>query len=618
LPIKLSPSQWESLSQQRRIGTSIPDLAKQYDLSPLYLKKRLQLSGVHIEVKESAKPRYNKPPKFPSNCLVLCDSHIPYHDAKFINKVLALAQAWKLPNLLLAGDVMDMAALSFFSHKPTETLTKELDTAESFFKIVGELFENILILMGNHERRFLHYLKEQLGMKYLLRLLDEKKAVISEYSYAFVEDWLVGHPRNASVIPGRIPFFLARKFPKYNVACLSEDTKVLTAHEGWLPFTSLYVGQKVATVHNGRMRHSPIEAIHVYDWEGNMVHLHNRAIDQLVTPNHRVACYTPTGKLTFRRADSMNPGRSFSLALAAKVIEKHRGDGKRLYLTEKQIRMAGWIITEGHFEKQGGGILVTQAIHSPFIDEIREALADYNYHEYQHLGGWFQWRIPKKEAQFFRQLLNSKKEIPRSLFYQPPKYLKVLFDVLMRGDGGHIDRKERASCVFTAPPSLGYQMLELCQRLGYAAWLKEDDYKLANGDSLCLIHILPDRNSRTIRGQNSPYQSITPEFYKGRVFCLTTRDGNFVAMRNGKPFITGNSGHGHLAGMAYCEDGERLAIDIGCSVDPKRLDWIAENLGTRPSLAQGALFLKKTDKGSVPIWVHPRTDFEATARMYGD
>lgn len=292
---KLTPPEWEDLCRQRKTGIPISELAQIYNLDGKYLANKLSLAGVVIGIAPSNKPRYDKPPKFPSDCLILCDSHIPYHDAKFINKVLVLAQNWKLPNLLLAGDVMDMAALSFFSHKPTETLSKELDAAESFFKIAGEIFENILMLMGNHERRFLHYLKEQLGMKYLMRLLDEHKAVVSEYSYAFVEDWLVGHPRNASVIPGRVPVFLSRKYPRHNVA----------------------------------------------------------------------------------------------------------------------------------------------------------------------------------------------------------------------------------------------------------------------------------------------------------------------------------SGHGHLAGMAYCEDGERLAIDIGCSVDPKRLDWISENLGTRPSLAQGALILKKTERGTFPWWVHPKTDFEAMKGIYG-
>uniref|UniRef100_A0A6M3L9H7 Calcineurin-like phosphoesterase domain-containing protein n=1 Tax=viral metagenome TaxID=1070528 RepID=A0A6M3L9H7_9ZZZZ len=291
---KLSPDEWQQLFKERRNGTPIAELAQAYHLSGKYLANKLSLEGVVLGIASSDKPRYDKPPKFPPDCLILCDSHIPYHDAKFINKALVLAQNWKLPNLLLAGDVMDMAALSFFSHKPTEILSKELDAGENFFKSVGEIFERILMLMGNHERRFLHYLREQLGMKYLMRLLDERKAVVSEYSYAFVEDWLVGHPRNASVIPGRVPVFLSRKYPRFNVA----------------------------------------------------------------------------------------------------------------------------------------------------------------------------------------------------------------------------------------------------------------------------------------------------------------------------------SGHGHLAGMAYCEDGERLAIDIGCSVDPKRLDWISENLGTRPALAQGALILKKTERGVVPWWLHPKSDFEAMRRMY--
>ena len=200
------------------MGEKIPVLAHEFNLSPLYLKKRFQLSGIHVEVSESTKPRYAFPPRFPSDCLILCDCHIPYHDAKFINQVFALAQAWGIKNLLLAGDVMDIAALSVFAHRPEATLKKELSDLESFFQAVDETFDKTLMLLGNHERRFLHFLREELRAEHILKLVGEKKAVISEYSYAFVENWLVGHPRNVSVIPGRIPVFLSRKYPRHNCA----------------------------------------------------------------------------------------------------------------------------------------------------------------------------------------------------------------------------------------------------------------------------------------------------------------------------------------------------------------------------------------------------------------
>lgn len=210
---KLTAEKKAELFRRRRQGEPVSKLAQEYGYKPHYLANLLYLEGVLVEVRPSSKPRYNKPPRFPADCLILCDCHIPYHDAKFINTCLSLALAWKLPNLLLAGDVMDMAALSQFSHRPEATLRGELGELKQFFDVVAQQFQQILMLLGNHERRFLHFLKEELRADDILRLVDEHKVAISEYSYAFVDKWLVGHPRNVSVIPGRIPFFLARKYP---------------------------------------------------------------------------------------------------------------------------------------------------------------------------------------------------------------------------------------------------------------------------------------------------------------------------------------------------------------------------------------------------------------------
>jgi predicted phosphodiesterase len=220
---KLTPEEWESLCARRRQGAPISELARTCPLTPKTLENKFQLYGVHPEVAESQRPRYVSPPKLDTDCLIICDSHIPFHDAGFVNAVFSLSQTWGIRSLFLAGDILDITALSQFSSRPEDTLSKELTEAGHFLGVCCERFEKVLLVLGNHERRFLHFLREQLREEHLLALIGEKRLTISNYSYGFVQgqghlrNWLIGHPRNISVIPGRVPTFLSRKFPKYSV-----------------------------------------------------------------------------------------------------------------------------------------------------------------------------------------------------------------------------------------------------------------------------------------------------------------------------------------------------------------------------------------------------------------
>lgn len=84
--------------------------------------------------------------------------------------------------------------------------------------------------------------------------------------------------------------------------------------------------------------------------------------------------------------------------------------------------------------------------------------------------------------------------------------------------------------------------------------------------------IQKQQRAQTIRGKekyNTTLATITPIEYNGMIYCPTTKAGSFVARRNGKIFITGNSGfpkasnyaiaidkHFKMKGEYSCERGE--------------------------------------------------------------
>lgn len=180
-------------------------------------------------VRPSTAPRYDKTPRIEGDCLILCDLQIPFHDAGWCNRCIQLALLWKVPNLILAGDILDLNALKhfapFFAHVtgdkpqlPPATLEEELGQAAQVFDAFA-CFGKVLYISGGHELRLLRKLDSSLAISRLASMFTALPQLeTSAYHRCEVgKNWLISHPKNTSVIPGRVPFFLVRKFRK-NVA----------------------------------------------------------------------------------------------------------------------------------------------------------------------------------------------------------------------------------------------------------------------------------------------------------------------------------------------------------------------------------------------------------------
>lgn len=172
-------------------------------------------------VPASQMPRFDDPPRVDGDTLVMADLHVPFHDSQFCNRVIDLALLWEVPSLVLAGDVVDLAALSPFAPEFDGleiSLEEELKTARKVFDALAG-FERVLWLAGNHEIRILRQLKASVKMSRLAGMFTELPQLeTTPYHWCAVgNDWHVTHPGSRSVIPARVPFFLIRQQRK-NVA----------------------------------------------------------------------------------------------------------------------------------------------------------------------------------------------------------------------------------------------------------------------------------------------------------------------------------------------------------------------------------------------------------------
>jgi len=200
-----------------------------------------------MPIPQSPYPVYNEPPVVHGDALILPDCEIPFHHADFINRVLEVAQAWGIKQMIAAGDLLHFDSLSgwepSWTKQPNGGLTERdeevlMDIAmalpkkyqpillnaivdigtheanmgfdnEMFYarKTLGsfdQLFDNYTWVLGNHEGRWLRALNSPTTPTELLNLmrLDEGKWSISPYYYCILESYgqvyRIEHPKSAA------------------------------------------------------------------------------------------------------------------------------------------------------------------------------------------------------------------------------------------------------------------------------------------------------------------------------------------------------------------------------------------------------------------------------------
>jgi len=137
------------------------------------------------------------------DALCLFDLHMPYHDAKWINRVVGLAQNWGIDQLVLGGDAWDANALSPFGPQAGPPGDDELESAEETMDQLGRCFGHTVYFAGNHELRPSRALQRRIGVKWFMRLFAPADDFeLSDYQWCRLvsggETYMLDHPRNSS------------------------------------------------------------------------------------------------------------------------------------------------------------------------------------------------------------------------------------------------------------------------------------------------------------------------------------------------------------------------------------------------------------------------------------
>ena len=331
----------------------------------------------------------------------------------------------------------------------------------------------------------------------------------------------------------------------WTYACVSEDTEILTK-EGFKNISTLSESDEVFSldIENDILKLSDVKNKFVYDFCGNMINIKTLNTDQLLTPNHKVLLKTRTnqrydyGDYRYTEANDLLNGRKrpyYKLPMARKFY----GD---LSIGEDFAELLGWIITEGHFYRQKTRYdtwdirIYQSSVNKKYVDRIRELLNNlkikhseykrkrkYKNKEYVEHCFYINGEWKHKIAEWLPE-----KKPRKELLLLKENELQKMFDAMICGDGStHGDNVKAVTFYQKDKETLDF-VQAMATLLGR---------KTSRNEGKSALNIAGGNNTEI---QNVNKIKEVP--YKGKVWCIETEYGNFVARRNGMVFITGNSG----------------------------------------------------------------------------
>ena len=318
--------------------------------------------------------------------------------------------------------------------------------------------------------------------------------------------------------------------------CYDEKTEILTKN-GWKAGIDLTSSDEVLVLDPRTLKifYEKPRVVHKYFYSGPMISFKSKAIDLLVTPDHKMLLKTRSGRLTFRRAkDLLGHGRLRFICHGKWISKKH--------LDPRRLQIIAWYITEGYLGKPYS-IHIYQSEKSPWKKEIIELI--------QSLGlkpNVYGNKIVFHDKDLYEYLKVNcgvkaeNKRIPREILELCSEDLKLFYETLMKGDGYIRSNSAQYS---TISSQLANDFQELLLKIGLVGCIKRvKGYHKDYPDSCKDVYLIAIRRKRLepeIRIREIQSHVCEIQNYTGWVWCPTVSTGVVFVRRNGKPVFSGNS-----------------------------------------------------------------------------
>lgn len=350
----------------------------------------------------------------------------------------------------------------------------------------------------------------------------------------------------------------------------TSNVNLILTQRGWIKFDQICDTDLIMTLNpdNFKMEYKPILKNILKDYEGKVIRLKNRNINDLVTPNHKFPIYDRNNRFKgfFTAQDIFDkkiPDQSHCyIPKQGKwdVINNDfftiHGDNDLNIPIDTWMKFMGIYLSEGHVttSKNKYDVIITQ-VKEDVCDLIEEMLLELPipYKKYT-------WKITNKKTfvindkrlnLYLRQFGKCyDKYVPNFIKQQSKENIQIFYDWFVLGDGR---KRGNSNDVFSTSKQLALDLNELQLKIGNSGTFLESDRKIDRYINET------DGSKRLIKAENSQdmyfsYKSlskgiylddrmltVTEEDYNGKIFCVEVENHIWYVMYNGKCHWTGNS-----------------------------------------------------------------------------
>jgi len=359
--------------------------------------------------------------------------------------------------------------------------------------------------------------------------------------------------------------------------CVSEDTEILTS-DGWKNYKEVKKGMTIKTLNlkTKEIEDQTIDNVFKKHYQGKMYNLKNRIQDQLVSPKHRVV------RKKFQKDQYILEPIETVKELKSPIIVPIAGknQNKKVKVSNEQIKLMAWIISEGTIERPGKHrccyrvtIYQSRIKKKKNYLEIKRLLDHFNfkYDEYESasLGAKVaRFRLNAKCSRMVHQWFRTKENIhfcPKMLFNLNLEQSRLFLKTYLKADG------MEGSKIVTTRPDLLADLQRIVVNCSYGFTVLVRQPTIGQKELFIL---------RIIKHQETYIQKIEEVEYKGYIWSVHTKNETVIARRKGRVFITGNTPF------------TNITLDL---LPPKKVGEEAVIIGGQPVKAQYKSFQKEMD-----------------------
>ena len=330
-------------------------------------------------------------------------------------------------------------------------------------------------------------------------------------------------------------FFFNMNVPtRVGFQCLSEDTKILTP-DGWKSYNQVKVGDIIYTfnLETHEIEMKTVKDIFVRKYQGKMYNLRNRTQNQLVSPHHRVVRQVFNSKRY--KMQEIEDLLTFKSPISVPVVGENSNPD--LDVSDEQLKLMAWIISEGSIEKDGShrvSIYQSKKVNPEKYKEIIGLLNHFNLEfEVREQKGWGDCqhvRLSPTSSKSIHKWFDGNKKVPPKWLYRLSKrQARIFLETYVKGDGWN--EKHRKRIITTCTDTL--EALEaLAVLAGFNFSARTRTFKSPRKPQYYL----------TLTESKHDYiQEIKEMDYEGIIWSVHTDNETVIAKRNGQVFITGNT-----------------------------------------------------------------------------